>query len=25
LTNAPNPIDPAQLDELGLRVVPRAD
>ncbi len=25
LTNAPNPIDPAQLDELGLRVVPRSD
>jgi aspartyl-tRNA synthetase len=25
LTNAPNPIDPAQLDELGLRVVPRPD
>lgn len=25
LTNAPSPIDPAQLDELGLRVVPQAD
>lgn len=25
LTNAPSPIDPSQLDELGLRVVPRAD
>jgi aspartyl-tRNA synthetase len=25
LTSAPTPIDPRQLDELGLRVLPRAD
>ncbi|MFT7474381.1 MAG: aspartyl-tRNA synthetase [Verrucomicrobiales bacterium] len=25
LTNAPSPIDPGQLDELGLRIVPRQD
>ena len=25
MTNAPSPIDPAQLDELGLRVLPRQD
>ena len=25
LTNAPSPIDPAQLAELGLRIVPRAE
>jgi len=25
LTNAPSPIDPAQLDELGLRIIPRAE
>lgn len=25
LTNAPSPIDPAQLDELGLRIVPRVE